>query len=599
MSLATASSFHRAPPVPARSPEVVLRAGAAPPGLMSVPIDEREHAIEVAAMLGDSVVVVAHCAAPHHRGAGWQPRWWFVIAGIAGLLAAGVFTWSLNVASSNASARIRWAEQQRPSHAFRPRLLGPVHDLVAVGSLALAVSALALGLLRSRQGRMHPRFRIGTAPGVELPLADAALPSFAVVDARAGKLIVRYPRDSLGELVIDQVATPLAALVPQGRARQSTDDAFELTMPQRGRIRLHCGAVTLLLSVVSLPRQHLPWMAGRSDSRTSVYLAGSMAAHLFAWVLLRSVPTDATVAAVDIAMVEQASMRTSSSAYEDERLEPSSPSNVGEGIATADQVSAAMMLPSGPRGQPEAEPLAGRTATTNRSDTSVLARDQIITDALQSTFVQSDAMRAINLRAITGGAAELSSALDATVAYGELRGDLVGWSYGTFGIARRDIGRGGDGEFDGVGGSGGYHTIGDGSRAGSQYGICGNDGACSGATSRWKRSGSVPHPEIGEPSCGAGGCGLDKAIIRRYIVRSMAKIRYCYEKQLLSDPELEGTVATTFVISPTGLVMDASAKGVNAAVSDCVSSVVQRIAFPRLRNSGVVQVHYPFTFRRS
>jgi hypothetical protein len=102
-----------------------------------------------------------------------------------------------------------------------------------------------------------------------------------------------------------------------------------------------------------------------------------------------------------------------------------------------------------------------------------------------------------------------------------------------------------------------------------------------------------------DPSCGAGGCGLDKSIIRRYIKRSMEKIRYCYERQLLTNADLEGTVVASFVITPSGAVMNSTASGLDAAVGGCVASVVSAIAFPRLDDDAAVQVSYPFIFRRA
>ena len=108
------------------------------------------------------------------------------------------------------------------------------------------------------------------------------------------------------------------------------------------------------------------------------------------------------------------------------------------------------------------------------------------------------------------------------------------------------------------------------------------------------RDGGVPTVSIGQPNV-AGD--LDKAIIRRYIKRNIQKIQYCYEKQLLASPGLQGTVLATFSITPTGSVRDAKGTGVHPSVSSCVASVIDRIEFPKPKDGGLVRVNYPFTFR--
>lgn len=87
---------------------------------------------------------------------------------------------------------------------------------------------------------------------------------------------------------------------------------------------------------------------------------------------------------------------------------------------------------------------------------------------------------------------------------------------------------------------------------------------------------------------------LDKTIIRRYLRRKLAALQGCYERALLSDAELAGTIALSFVIDATGRPRDVHASGVRADVDACVASVVESIRFPRSRNA--TQVTYPLSF---
>ena len=90
---------------------------------------------------------------------------------------------------------------------------------------------------------------------------------------------------------------------------------------------------------------------------------------------------------------------------------------------------------------------------------------------------------------------------------------------------------------------------------------------------------------------------LDKAIIRRFVKQNLQKITYCYEKELLAVPNLQGTIQISFFITPSGKVASASGAGMNATVASCVAAVIKGIEFPKPKGGGGVQVNYPFTFR--
>jgi len=116
------------------------------------------------------------------------------------------------------------------------------------------------------------------------------------------------------------------------------------------------------------------------------------------------------------------------------------------------------------------------------------------------------------------------------------------------------------------------------------------------------RSSAVPTVAIGQATVSpiAGGNGeLDKAVVRRYVKRNIQKIQYCYEKELLAKPTLEGAVTTTFTITDAGTVGKTSATGVDVTVAACVGNVIQGIEFPRPKGTGGVAVSYLFTFERA
>jgi len=92
---------------------------------------------------------------------------------------------------------------------------------------------------------------------------------------------------------------------------------------------------------------------------------------------------------------------------------------------------------------------------------------------------------------------------------------------------------------------------------------------------------------------------LDKDVIRRVVKKHTAEVRFCYEKELVRDPGLAGTVRVRFVIGTGGEVIDATASDSSVPspdLSTCLAGVVRRWVFPK-PDGGVVEVTYPFTFK--
>ena len=104
----------------------------------------------------------------------------------------------------------------------------------------------------------------------------------------------------------------------------------------------------------------------------------------------------------------------------------------------------------------------------------------------------------------------------------------------------------------------------------------------------------LPTVSVGQPSADGG---LDKAIIRRYVKRNIQKIQYCYEKFLLSNKLLKGTVTVVFTIELDGKVSKSDGTGVDPEVASCVAGVIKDIEFPKPKT--LTKVDYPFTFASS
>ncbi len=95
--------------------------------------------------------------------------------------------------------------------------------------------------------------------------------------------------------------------------------------------------------------------------------------------------------------------------------------------------------------------------------------------------------------------------------------------------------------------------------------------------------------------------GLSKEVIGEVIRRHWNEIKYCYERELQKDPNLQGKVEVTFTIDGTGGVSEAAASqdtvGTNGAVGNCMVQRVRRWKFPEPKGGGQVLVNYPWVFR--
>lgn len=95
--------------------------------------------------------------------------------------------------------------------------------------------------------------------------------------------------------------------------------------------------------------------------------------------------------------------------------------------------------------------------------------------------------------------------------------------------------------------------------------------------------------------------GLSKEVIGDVIRRHWNEIKYCYEKELQKDPNLQGKVAVNFTIDGSGSVSEASVTedsvGSSGAVSSCMAQRIRRWKFPEPKGGGQVIVSYPWVFR--
>lgn len=96
--------------------------------------------------------------------------------------------------------------------------------------------------------------------------------------------------------------------------------------------------------------------------------------------------------------------------------------------------------------------------------------------------------------------------------------------------------------------------------------------------------------------------GLSQEVVGQIVRRHWNEIKYCYERELAKDPNLEGKVAVSFQIGPVGSVIRTTIAETtlgNSAAEQCMLNQVKKWRFPAPEGGGVVDVTYPFIFRTS
>ncbi|ACY18106.1 FHA domain containing protein [Haliangium ochraceum DSM 14365] len=582
---------------PAPMAQSTAAAAAAPPAFganASAGDASGARAIEIAAMLGDSVVGVKHLLNPKSGKITPMTYGLFIGGGILLLLGFIAFFFGVEVAAFNKVAHHEWVHDlKRPEFEFfqlHEKKLNPVFDWMAFGGMLFGTVAMSFGLVRLRNEKQSPYFRIGSAPEVEFPFDPAPVAAFPLVGPRGDEFVFNFAAGMDGEMMVEGETIPLAELQGKGRAQPAADLAgtVQVPIPAKARIRVNAGKSTFLISSVPRPKRLAAPLFAALESRVLMFFAASALFHFGLIAVLLNLPPDPRSLSLALGNNENRLTRFQSKAQEDPKQEEEEEeaSDVASG-----GTGTAMALDEGKMGKEDSTRATGQFAMKNEDAADPqLAREQAMEQARNAGVLGSiKAMQGGAFASLTG-TGDFASGLDDANVYGGLLGDEVGEMQGGFGFGRSGFGPGGGGDGWGTVGTGQYGTIGHGSGTGSGY------GAGSGRGGMRNRRASPPEVRIGN-AVATGD--LDKNIIRRYIRRKLPQITYCYEKQLLVRSDLSGTVVTQFQISPQGVVLNSKADGVSKEVSSCVATVMQSITFPKPKGGGLVQVRYPFTFRPS
>lgn len=177
---------------------------------------------------------------------------------------------------------------------------------------------------------------------------------------------------------------------------------------------------------------------------------------------------------------------------------------------------------------------------------------------------------------------------DPMKALGALMGDQVGEDFGFGGLGLRGKSRGGGGTGEGTIGLGNVGVIG--------HGAGGGEGKGYGRGGKGFTGKSAKVPAIRKGREEQEPAALGKPQIQKFIESKLGVVRFCYEQELNTQPDLAGTVTTRFSIAPDGsvsAVQKVSSTLGNEKVESCILDAVGRWKFPA-SEGGSANMTYPF-----
>jgi hypothetical protein len=546
--------------------------------------------VEVVTMLGDSVVGVTHLE-PCERAPSRRHGYLALALGALLLVMAGLaFARGLHAAAADQAALVEWRDVLgRPAHEFRPTRLHPIYDWMALLGLAGGLGALTWGTVRLRARALRDTFTIGTEPGVDagvsgLPGQGPARLALVRWDASgalvsvAGGMRARMHRDGRA-YDIDELA---ALGVAHGAVAQP--GVRELAVPPSGSVRVDMGAdrgpVAFVIRMITASRTRGLFGHPLPERRTMAFALGSLAAHLVLLALLSAIPPSPGSMTLGLDGANTRLVRAAWKAPEEPVEQPSNadPQGGAPGASMAVPGDIPPVAQPSTGGGPRLRDLQPRAPGT-REDAMRQARTQGMLAFLGSNPGVFDPLAEIG---------QFDAEPGAVTDFGMPVGMGPGSTWGPFGS-----------------GPGGFAWQGGGTVASGNYDTIGMPGAPGPGHTGFPGTGLNPRrPGFAGPTVqiqqGTVVGGPDPNIIRRYIKSKHERIRHCYERTLLTTPELTGTVVTKFLISPEGKVLQATASGVgHEGVQTCIAEAIQSISFPRSNASELIRVTYPFELRNT
>ncbi len=493
------------------------------------------------------------------------------------------------------------AEAGSTEERFALRRSGPKVDPNEVESAEDAVEVMILWGRRSVQHVSHipvgKNFVVGegdaTGRDVNFVLPRQVLgdEKFTLVAGSLGSAAVNVPVGAAGTLNDGATRQSLAEAEQKGLIRSSGTQSGARSVELRSKtsVRFEYQGFTFIIRQVRAGKRIAA--SQPVDKRPIWFFLGTLLVHLFFLFLFYVVPPNPSALSIDMLNADLEKMQYLLAVVEEEKQKakwlqgPSGGGEEGQKAKDDEGESGKKDAPKANQRSAVKGPKDNVKPTVGRESAKEMARTVGVLGAMQQLSGLFDGPT-------SPFGVENALGRDSESAYGGLLG-AIGNSGGQGGLGMGGTGRGGGGTGEGTYGVGNLGTIG-GGRGGTGGGYGKGAGSLGG-----RSGGGAPQVRAGVAAVTGS---LSKEVIRRVVNQHKAEIKFCYERELNKQPDLEGRVVVAFVISPSGAVMSAQVSDStlrNAGVESCLAGKVKTWSFPSPDGGGVVSVSYPFVFSQT
>jgi outer membrane biosynthesis protein TonB len=395
--------------------------------------------------------------------------------------------------------------------------------------------------------------------------------SHKLFDVRSGAYVLRFNPKMSGRISVGSGAFDLSALRESGKAK-AEGDSFAIQLDERSRGKLVVGEATILFQFVNAPPLRLaPTLPTHMRGGPLLFLSNVMglsgvflvmlltSAFLqigLAWYLIERVPPPQRASSLEQLRDQLVNILPDEPIIPEEDEEEPEPLEEGTGEAVAEEDSEPTPAPERPQ-QQEAAPEPRRRDDTIREEVAQQIQER---SALQTLMAGVD-NGASTIADFTGTLSNRSAE------------DIIG-SQAQLGTGNNGVvASAGIGVSDGSEGTVGRVGIGDGGQ--------GSTVAREAQPTRDdepERTRTVTGRIRGGDTRTAGSGRVDQAQLNRYINRQNTRLQQCYNRELASNPSLNGRIQIEFTIEAGGSVSEASIRNneLNDSVGNCILREVRR-----------------------
>jgi hypothetical protein len=446
-----------------------------------------------------------------------------------------------------------------------------------------------VGEAKDAKGKLTTDFLIGSESiGTErLPI---------IVPSGGGVAVVVAP-DAVGDVTIGNDTMSMEDLLAQGQLQPSSElpGAYQYPLPAGATARVMYRGFTFVVKPMVAARPVGVGQANRVDWKSYTWTFVSIGLHAALLLLFYFRPPDSSSLSLDLLNADSRLVKyliEPPETVEEEQpewlTENKEDDEGGQGKRAKDE--------EGQMGKKDEQKTKNKFGIEGPQDNKDphMAREEAKEAAANAGIIGT-------LKAMTGAwnsptspyGRDSAEGNDAMSALGALMGDQVGGNFGFGGLGLRGTGRGGGGTGEGTIGLGNVGTIGHGAGGGT------GSGYGSGAGGFRGRDAKVPRIRSGQADVHGS---LSKEVIRRIIGRHINEVRFCYEQELNSRPDIQGRISIKFIIAPTGAVQNALVDSSDMGapkVEQCIAQSVRRWTFPAPEGGGIVVVTYPFVLQQT